>query len=1416
MTIQPNPLLVLLEQINGGQAADALVELDRLHTQLPGHPGVLALRAEALRLTGRRAEAIDAFKLAGENGAGARNWLAAGILLSAERATDEAVRCLVKALAESPDDEDILDALVTALFNGNRHRDGIEFARRQLAISANPTLLSRAALLLQGNDLYEESSNAFKRIVQLAPEDPAIIGAALVPARFTCEWEWIESLQEKISACYAQENFSAPQEFPLTHVTWCADEARNLGVTRAYVERLIGRPEPISPGASRSPGGRIRVGYVSCDFRNHATMHLMAGLFEHHDRERFEVFAYDYSAPDISEYRQRFLDAVEHHVPIHTMSDRQAAVRIAEDQLDILFDLKGYTGGGRSGILACRPVPLQAAYLGFPGSAACPDIDYIVSDRFVTPDSSTPWYTEKFCRLPHTYQCNDRKRFAPPAAQARSLHGLPDDRIVFGAFNQSYKIDRGSFAVWMRVLHEVPDSVLWLLGQSEAARTNLSRHAQLAGIDPARIIYAPFADPKNHLARLQLADAVLDALICNGHTTTSDALWAGVPVITARGRHFASRVSESLLNAMDLPELVGSDADDMVCIARRIGTDEAYRTALRAKVSANRLLSPLFDTARFTRNFETGVAMMVERHRAGLSVDDMEVPDQGPVDPLAERPAFVGRVSALQSPYTGCPMCSGQSTSIGFGNITNHALWHEPLPPSIEWMRCPVCAHIHTRHYWSAAGRTELLCDAGTQRSASTETAAARRDSGVDLVGKVTGLLGGYEAAICREQKPIWVDVGCGDGSLLMIALDHGYAAVGVDAHAEAAERIRKLGCNALTEDFLRLDFQVTADVLTLLNVLPQMADPRAALRKAAGVLRPGGILVVSAPDASSSTWRMLEATNANTTWLDPQQHHVLTRQQLISLLQECGFEIAAVSVSRHSPTDVEIYAKRCAASRVAASRAGTDPAAATAPAYHLLQVRPPGYVHADALTELAETVYYGLKRLGLPVSFQQPPLPSSRTIIFGAHLLDVDSVRTVPADAIIFNSEQIDADSSWLSGPYMETLRTHQVWDYSAENAQRLAQRGVPAVQHVPLGYLPELSRIAPAVEDIDVLFYGSVNPRRQFILEELQRRGLKVTVLTSCYGEARDQFIARAKVVLNLHFYESKVFEIVRVSYLLSNFKAVVAECGTGTSIEPDLLKALRAVPYDGLVDACVELVQDEAARRALAQHGHAVFAARPAESVLATSLGIHPPRAPDPAQTRLPRTIQIGSGKDFRPELLNLDINSAWGPDAVVDVAAHGVVNSLLETGRFGQVILQEDYFDRIVANDVLEHIPDLVSAMGNCLRLLRPGGEFEISVPYDLSLGAWQDPTHVRAFNENSWLYYTDWHWYLGWTQMRFDIASLRYTLSPLGAQLQSGGEPLAQIIRTPRAIDSMQVVLRKRYLQESERRHARARQPQMKS
>ena len=911
MTTQATRLPKLLEQINGGEAAAALPELDRMLQKQPQSAALLALRAEALRMLERLPEAVEAYKRAGQQGAGARNWLVAGILLAAERKTDEAVKCLLSALTEAPNDEQVLDTLVTALFNANRQREAVEFARRQLAIGTNPRFLSNAALLLQSNDLYEEATSAFKRLIQMAPGDPAIIGAALGPSRFTCEWEWIESLQQQIGSWYDQGQFAAPQEYPLTHLTWCADEARNLGVTRAYVERTVPQVERWAGVAARPVPTRIRVGYLSCDFRNHATMHLMAGLFECHDRERFEVFAYDYSNHDISDYRQRFLDAVEHHVEVHSLSDKEAAERIARDQLDILFDLKVYTGGCRMSILAQRPAPLQVAYLGYPGSAANTYIDYIVSDRFVTPDSSAPYYTEKFCRLPHSYQCNDRKRFTASDPGTRAMHGLPEGKVIFGAFNQSYKIDRSSFSVWMRVLAQVPDSVLWMLGQSPAAIANLTRYAQQAGIDPARVIFAPFADPREHLARLQLADAILDALVCNGHTTTSDALWAGVPVITCHGKHFASRVSESLLNAMELPELVGTDPDDMVRIAKLIGTDAGYRSALRSKVAENRLSTPLFDTARFTRNFERAIEMMVAQHRRGAAGAHIDVPDCGPTQ--AREVERVEVAPALQVAYTTCPLCDGASVTLGFANCTGNASWHAPLPPTIEWMRCPACGHVHNRQYWTEAGLAEIV--RGVEARGTGESPGgldAKRATWTPVVDKVIALLGGYRATLGqRESRPVWVDVGSGDGALVMTATDYGFSGVGLDTRAEAVSRTRGLGFNALQHDFLQLRFEVVLDVLSMMDVLEQIPYPREALRKAAQVLRPGGVLVIGTTDLASSSWKALDAQKVNPYWSDLERYHNFTRERLLELLAGDDFEIVDFGIPHRARAQMEIYALR-------------------------------------------------------------------------------------------------------------------------------------------------------------------------------------------------------------------------------------------------------------------------------------------------------------------------------------------------------------------------------------------------------------------------------------------------------------------------------------------------------------------------
>jgi SAM-dependent methyltransferase len=346
----------------------------------------------------------------------------------------------------------------------------------------------------------------------------------------------------------------------------------------------------------------------------------------------------------------------------------------------------------------------------------------------------------------------------------------------------------------------------------------------------------------------------------------------------------------------------------------------------------------------------------------------------------------------------------------------------------------------------------------------------------------------------------------------------------------------------------------------------------------------------------------------------------------------------------------------------------------------------------------------------------------------------------------------------------------------------------------------MPTLTRIAPAArQDVDVLFYGVVNERRRAILDALAAAGLVVKALPGIYGAERDAWIARSKLVLNVHYYDDKVHELVRTSYLLANRKAVVSECDDDTEIDADVREALVAVAYDKLVEACVALARDDARRHAIEQAGFEIFCRRNQAALLADLL---------PALSRpLPRRINLGSGKTFDPVRLNIDIDAKWQPDILGDISAPAGLRQIFFSPRFGLVRLEPGQFDEITTLDVLEHVPDLVALMTRCLDLLRVGGAMRIGVPYDLSWGAWQDPTHIRAFNERSWLYYTDWHWYLGWMQARFVMTELNMVFSPVGDALRARGVPNEDIFRTARAVDSMQVVLVKRALSDAERAQA---------
>jgi predicted O-linked N-acetylglucosamine transferase (SPINDLY family) len=362
---------------------------------------------------------------------------------------------------------------------------------------------------------------------------------------------------------------------------------------------------------------RIRIGYVSGEFREQATAYLMAGLYELHDKSRFEIIALDNGGGDGSPMRRRLEAAFDRVLYINQMSDAEAAAAIQPAEIDILVNLNGYFGAPRMGVFARRPAPIQVNYLGFPATLGAPYIDYIIGDPVVIPDGEQRFYDEQVVWLPDSYQVNDSKRAIAPQIPSRSALGLPEDAFVFCNFNQSYKLTPDIFACWMRLLKQLDGSVLWLLTARLPFETNLAGQARSHGVDPGRIRFAASLPQEQHLARLKQADLFLDSLPYNAHTTASDALWAGLPLVTCRGTSFPGRVAASLLKAAGLPELVTENLQDYEKLALALARDKNRLSVLKQKLANNRLTCPLFDTGRFARNLESAYITMWQTWQKG-------------------------------------------------------------------------------------------------------------------------------------------------------------------------------------------------------------------------------------------------------------------------------------------------------------------------------------------------------------------------------------------------------------------------------------------------------------------------------------------------------------------------------------------------------------------------------------------------------------------------------------------------------------------------------------------------------------------------------------------------------------------------------------------------------------------------------
>jgi predicted O-linked N-acetylglucosamine transferase (SPINDLY family) len=633
--------------LSAGRLDDADTALGELEKRIPGDRELRRLKADLLLRRDRAADATVALRqLLQENPKDVRGWVNLGRALFRQGDYQGAAEANRTALRLDPREP-------TALINFGvdlkilGHKD-LAIATLRQAVERTPTSALAWRTLGAVYELAKRQEDAVAAYHQALAIDPADLAMASLLRLFQqqCAWDEAAPLQARIATATkaALAKGEKPEESPLAHLSRSTDEAENLRVAKAWAQAAAGRigSQRISrPALDLDPERRLRIGYLSSDFGEHPVAQLTVGLFERHDRRQLDVTAYAIGADDGSPWRRRIAKAADRLVDLTPLGFREAADRIAADKIDILIDLNGHTGAARLEILALKPAPIQALWLGYPGTSGADFIDYLLTDIFVTPPEAVPDYSEQLCWLPNLFQPNDNHQAIAETPVTRAQWGLPEDVPVFCSFNQGFKIEPALFDCWMEILRELPGSVLWLPSGNPQMPVNLRAEATKRGIAPDRLIFADRPDKALHLKRLSLTDIALDTWTYNGHTTTSDALWAGLPVVALEGTHYASRVSSSVLRAIGLPELIARSRDEYKALALRYARDPAALVALKARIAANRKSSPLFDTDRFLRNLERAYRTIWRRHAAGKPPASVRI-----IEPPTGDPAAIDRLFA--------------------------------------------------------------------------------------------------------------------------------------------------------------------------------------------------------------------------------------------------------------------------------------------------------------------------------------------------------------------------------------------------------------------------------------------------------------------------------------------------------------------------------------------------------------------------------------------------------------------------------------------------------------------------------------------------------------------------------------------------------------------------------------------------
>ena len=604
---------------------ESLASCDKAIALKPDYPEVYINKGNTLRELHRPDDALASYdKVLALEPDSAQAYSNKGIVLQELHKLDDALASHDKAIELDPDYSEAYNNRGNVLKALNRLDESLASYDKAITLKSDyAEVYTNRGNTLQDLQRLDEALACYKKAIELKPDYEFLPGTLLLTKMMLCDWQNLtENLQHLETMIYSAQKITTP--FPVLALVDSPELHKQT--SRIYTEALFPKVERLDVIKKREKNDRIRIGYFSADFRNHAMSYLLAGLFETHDSTRFELYGFSIEPVTHDEMYKRVSTAFETFVDVSDMADSEVVRYSRNLEIDIAVDLNGFTKHARVGIFAGVCAPLQVSYLGYPGTMGAPFIDYIIADKTIIPSDRVSDYSEKVVYLPNSYQVNDSKRKISDKIFTKKESGLPETGFVFCCFNNNYKILPSTFDGWMRILKAVEGSVLWLLEDNRTASINLRKEATARGVEGNRLIFAQRIPMDEHLARHRLADLFIDTLPYNAHTTASDALWAGLPVLTCMGQSFASRVAASLLTAIKLPELITHTQDEFEARAITLATDVSMLSNVKLKLERNRLTTPLFNTRLFAQHIEAAYETMYERYQADLPPESMEIP----------------------------------------------------------------------------------------------------------------------------------------------------------------------------------------------------------------------------------------------------------------------------------------------------------------------------------------------------------------------------------------------------------------------------------------------------------------------------------------------------------------------------------------------------------------------------------------------------------------------------------------------------------------------------------------------------------------------------------------------------------------------------------------------------------------------